>query len=213
MLGKYAGPTGSGGGADSWHGNTFINMEPRAITTGYFNINIGPRAGASFTTAHENIAIGVEAAIHAQTVEGIIAIGREALAGMRAGVHTIGIGDHAGSDGGDADPSYSIYLGRARTNEAAPQGEIVLANDPAGATYGKGSNTMLLGGANITDSWVAGNVHIKSVQLNEDNIAQPACTAALRGRQWYVRDDVLGDTLQVCIRQAGGSYVWKTVLW
>jgi hypothetical protein len=71
--------------------------------------------------------------------------------------------------------------------------------------------TRLFYGLALTDSWVAGNVHVRSVQLNEDNIAQPTCTAALRGRQWYVRNDAAGDSLQVCVRLPDGSYAWKAV--
>ncbi|MEM3038637.1 MAG: hypothetical protein QXE45_04500 [Thermoplasmata archaeon] len=195
-------------------GNIIIGSATIRLRNGYHNICIGPVTCPSLTDGFANIGIGVETALNWTTNDHFIAIGREALSGATSGSSTIGIGPQAGwpMGGGTNTLNNGIYIGKARTNLTTATGEIVIANDPNAATPGKGDHTVLIGGANITDSWIAGNVHMKSVLLNETNAAKPPCDLPRRGMLWFTQGGSgVKDSLEVCAKDATDTFAWRTI--
>jgi hypothetical protein len=128
------------------------------------NIAIGVDAGSSFASNNiQNVAIGsnaLDSAGAGSLLQGSnnIGIGWQSLKGVTTGLANIGIGLSTGGSS-QQEGSGSIYIGaNAVTQGSNRDNEIVIGN----STTGSGSNTVTIGNASITNTYLNGNLNLRS---------------------------------------------------
>ena len=161
-------------------GNQTLGTTISTITTGLYNMAIGIDALKVVTSGQSNVAIGIQSlrlnqdgsyntaigvdAMYANTSgEYNTVIGKGGLQGNTIGNYNIAIGDNAGSRIDDTtlntSSSNSIFIGiDSRPKQASQSNEIIIGN----STYGNGSNTVTIGGASSTTTYLTPVIVLRS---------------------------------------------------
>jgi hypothetical protein len=153
-----------------------------AITSGNYNSGWGYGALSAITVGDANTAFGALAADAATTSIGLTSIGYQSLTNLTSGNYTVALGYYAarfavgGADLLDSD--YGIAIGYDVRLTEGSTNEIVIGK----LAEGNGSNTVTLGGDDITKTILKGNVGIGTTSPNEKleitgNFRLPATTA------------------------------------
>ena len=170
--------------------NTLYNL-----TGGNFNVAVGLSAMLANTTGSYNVAIGDGALAVNVGADMHVAIGAFALQTALAATPNIAIGAYAGYNGA-ANPlsgGNNIYIGYTTKNlTTLDTNSITIGN----AATSKGSNTVYIGNASITDTYLTGRINI------------PQYTTA--GAPSYVKGALYFDTTLNKLR-VGGASAWETI--
>lgn len=143
--------------------NTAIGYRALVYNNSNSNVALGFRALASNTSGSENVAIGYQSMFQNVTGGGNVAIGTNAAWQIADGSYLTAA-------------TNNIYIGgKVRANSNNEYNSIVIGNEP---TTGAGSNTAVIGNANMTDIYfgsAAGvaNIHGKKMYLGSSSI--PGC--------------------------------------
>jgi hypothetical protein len=167
--------------------NSFIGEDSGVNnTTGNFNVSLGYQSLNSNTTSSENISLGRQSLYLNTTGSQNIALGGDSLYSITTGYQNIALGSqslYSNTTGyqnialGIASGKYiadgvtlneisnnSIFIGSEIRANANNQNNQIVIGDSA---IGNGSNTVTLGGAAITDTYLKGNVQASgSVSAN-----------------------------------------------
>jgi Chaperone of endosialidase len=135
--------------------NTAIGYQAlQKTTSGAQNVAIGYQALQASTSGGGNVAIGQGAAANLTNSFGLIAIGPAALGGPTPGSGNIGIGYGTFFNGGGG--NNNIAIGYLAGNKVAGANNTILGFEVADTTLTSGSDNILIGNDNTTDTFSAG---------------------------------------------------------
>jgi lysophospholipase L1-like esterase len=154
-------------GADSDGSNIWIGGGGRSsvgafgdTNKGSFNVGVGINALLGNTTGQSNVAVGVNALASNLGGDYNSALGMGALLYNSAGYANVAVGLNAGryitgGSSGNETSNCSVYIGHAtRAGADGNTNEIVIGQ----GTTGEGSNSVVLGNANITKTVLRGGI-------------------------------------------------------
>jgi hypothetical protein len=140
-------------------------------TTGYANTSVGAFSMSSNSTGYFNSAFGYSSLANNTTGFGNAAFGTDSLTYLTTGRENTGIGNlagtyiNAGTNNGTSE--YSVYLGAdTRASANGNTNEIVIGF----GGRGQGSNSAVIGNANITKTVLRGNVLIKTTSDSGESL-------------------------------------------
>jgi hypothetical protein len=119
--------------------------------------------------------------------------------------------------------SFVDLANASKANDARGVDVLVATRDTAAITKARGVYVQMSGVmpedtyaiytvGNSIKSKFEGEVQAKTITLNPDAVARPACEASAKGSFWYVAgaNDVK-DTVEVCAKDASNAWAWRTI--
>jgi len=180
FLGMWAGvlsTTASGSvavGKDALYSSTTnpgtaVGYQALYNATGAWQSALGYQAGYNTTTGTHSVFIGDSAGRSNTTGGGVIAIGAHALYSSSVSNFVVAIGRNSGryiSSGSNLTSApQSLFIGYdTRASADGEVNQIVIGHQ----AVGNGSNTVTLGGASITDTYLQGTLHFGAFTTNVD---------------------------------------------
>ena len=176
-------------------------------TTGYSNVALGKETLYSNTTGYSNTGIGYRTLSENTSGSYNIAIGINSLTTNTTGTDNIAIGTDAAryiTDGTTKNimTSNSIFLGSHTWSKTINDDNTIVIGYRA---QGKGSNTTSIGNGSITDSYIAGALHvgsIPSVALTGINVGTYAFAEGI---------EYIVDSTSTNVPLTGVSYIVKKI--
>jgi hypothetical protein len=185
---------GNGAGFSNKSGhNMFIGVSAGTRNTdGSRNCFIGNSTGFDNTIGYDNTFLGNSSGIRNIEGNNNLFLGLYSSMNNTIGNHNIIIGSHAGVNDSNANnnetSNYTILIGSwTQVYTDGDENEIVIGYN----AIGKGSNTVLIGNDDITDTYLGGRVHINDA---------------------YTLPNVDGDSLQILQTDGSGVVSWVNSL-
>jgi hypothetical protein len=218
FLGTYSGNSNSNGSYNTYIGessgiglisginNTFLGYVSGFATgggSGSYNTSLGAESGYNIVNANNNTFVGYRAGSYNQRGNENVAIGMEAGGTNISGSSNVFVGNNAGrliqAGTDNSFPSASIYIGRdTRSNVANQVNQIVIGH----GTVGSGSNTVVIGNNDIT------NTYLKGVVSTTTSFRMPSYTDAQTGSLSPQNGDMIyNTTVNKFVGYANGAWV------
>jgi hypothetical protein len=149
-------------------GNTAIGTKALRYVTGSGNVGVGYLAMAyASSSGSNNVAMGGSALYRITSGTGNVAIGNNALSYITTGNSNVALGGDAGKyiTGGvtaNQTSGTSVYIGSSTRASADGNANEVVIGDQV---TGNGTNTVTIGNSSITDTYLAGLLHVDDMLI------------------------------------------------